>query len=381
MIFKFFISRQRNALRTVLQTLIVIQCSVAIASAQAPLDVLFIGNSLTYYNELPKVFEELVLGANKKVSTDFNAPGGRSIFEHAHDSITLAKIHARKWDFIVLQGSGPRIAYPETFHTKPYAEGLNILKPIIKANSPSTRIILFMPWAYEDGMTWYEGWRQDFTTMQRDIYHTMLELANTYDLSISPIGWTWYQYLKLKSFPEHYLHLSDWVHPTEKGTYLSACVLYASIFLEESFGNSYLASLNITEAREFQTLADDIVITDSTKWKLSKYIDSTPFTPTNTRYIRNNANSDLILYQNYPNPFESTSQIKFELKRSMPVHIQVFDIKGKSCGVVLNESLEQGIHFHPINGSDLSNGLYFYKVTAGNQIQTQKFQIQKSHSR
>lgn len=353
--------------------------SLSSASENEQLEVLFIGNSLTSYNDLPNMFVELAKSLDKTVYADSHTPGGKSLFRHAQDSITLSKIKQRQWDFIILQGSSRRIAYPETFDDEPHDEGLKMLKSIIKKNCASTRILIFMPFAYEDGMNWYQGWIQGYAAMQRDIYDKTMEHAIKDSLSVSPVGWVWYEFLKSKSFPLHYLFLTDWVHPNEKGSYLTACVIYCSIFLEKTFGSSYLADIETTEAQEFQKLADNMVIPDSTKWMLSAYVDATSSTITHSHFLPNTQNSEVVLYQNYPNPFASQSHFKFELKRSMPVHIQIFDISGKSCGVILNEVREQGIHTISLNASDFSNGIYFVNVTAGKQTVSKKFQIQKSH--
>jgi len=54
--------------------------------------------------------------------------------------------------------------------------------------------------------------------------------------------------------------MSDWYHPTLKGSYLLACVIFSTIFQESSTNNSYYGGLFSTEAAEFQEVASSMVL-------------------------------------------------------------------------------------------------------------------------
>ena len=83
------------------------------------------------------------------------------------------------------------------------------------------------------------------------------------------------------------------------------------------------------------------------------------------------------LYQNYPNPFNPITRIKFEIpgavkRKTLDVRLIVFDILGKEIQTLVNEQLQPGTYEVTFDGSNLPSGVYFYKLTAGNYIETKK---------
>src|SRR5438045_6727330 len=69
-----------------------------------PIRVLFIGNSYTYVNDLPKMLAELAkAGKQRPLEHDRETPGGCSLEKHWKDGKAVKKIEAGKWDFVVLQ--------------------------------------------------------------------------------------------------------------------------------------------------------------------------------------------------------------------------------------------------------------------------------------
>ncbi len=86
---------------------------------------------------------------------------------------------------------------------------------------------------------------------------------------------------------------------------------------------------------------------------------------------------DFILYQNYPNPFNPSTTIKFTIPKSEKVIIKVFDVLGKEASELLNEKKSAGTYEIEFSGSNLSTGVYFYRMQAGNFIDTKKFLLVK----
>ena len=68
--------------------------------------------------------------------------------------------------------------------------------------------------------------------------------------------------------------------------------------------------------------------------------------------------------QNYPNPFNPTTKIDFELPYDSKVSILLYDISGREVGKLVNEQLTAGYHNVQFNGSNLSSGMYFYRINA-----------------
>ncbi|MBU2554332.1 MAG: T9SS type A sorting domain-containing protein, partial [Bacteroidetes bacterium] len=85
------------------------------------------------------------------------------------------------------------------------------------------------------------------------------------------------------------------------------------------------------------------------------------------------------LYQNYPNPFNPVTNIKFHIPKTTHVTLKVFDILGREVATLVNEVKEVGVHhseFH-IPNSALCNGVYIYKLTAGNFTAQKKMIVLK----
>ena len=161
------------------------------------------------------------------------------------------------------------MAYPEYYTAHPAYPALVTLKGKILDNCASTRIIYCLPWAYEDGMTWL-GWPDTYEDMQLKIYNRTIEYSNDIGFTIAPVGWAWNKVLVDKEFPLHYLHLRDWNHPSSKGSYLMACVIFSTVFQESSVDISYYAELPKDEAVYFQTVASNIVLDSLHVWNISK---------------------------------------------------------------------------------------------------------------
>jgi hypothetical protein len=100
------------------------------------------------------------------------------------------------------------------------------------------------------------------------------------------------------------------------------------------------------------------------------------------RNISNEIPTETKLYQNYPNPFNPATIIKFQIKDSRFVSLKVYDIQGKEFATLVNEKLNAGVYEVPFSinqfsGNQISSGMYFYKLEAGNFSQTNKFIILK----
>lgn len=71
------------------------------------------------------------------------------------------------------------------------------------------------------------------------------------------------------------------------------------------------------------------------------------------------------LNQNYPNPFNPETTIKFELPYTSFVNLSIYNLIGEKVATLVNEQLEQGVHFINFKGNNLASGLYVFRLSAG----------------
>lgn len=78
------------------------------------------------------------------------------------------------------------------------------------------------------------------------------------------------------------------------------------------------------------------------------------------------------LEQNYPNPFNPSTTIKYDIPEASLVTIKVYDISGKEVVTLVNENKNYGRYEVQFNGDNLSTGVFYYKITAGNFTEVKK---------
>jgi hypothetical protein len=87
--------------------------------------------------------------------------------------------------------------------------------------------------------------------------------------------------------------------------------------------------------------------------------------------------SELALKQNFPNPFNPTTQITYQLPRQSDVRLEVFDMNGRQVATLVNQSVSAGTHTVNFDASDLSSGIYMYRLQAGTTVLTRKLTLIK----
>ena len=245
-------------------------------SGNDPIKILFIGSSYFNFNNLPYIFESLAVSSGKNVHIEQRIPNGWYLDNHANSNETEMIINKNNWDFVILQGGGTNTAYPDYFTEHPVLPALEILKNKIYENCESSKIIFCLPWAFEDGMTWYNNWTDTYKDMQIKILNNTIKFCKEIGLKIAPVGWSWYKVLEEMNYPLHYLHKSDWNHPSRKGSYLMACVIYSTVFLKSTTGIPYYNSILEEEAIYFQNVSSKTVFDNLSLWNLVDENDSTP---------------------------------------------------------------------------------------------------------
>lgn len=83
------------------------------------------------------------------------------------------------------------------------------------------------------------------------------------------------------------------------------------------------------------------------------------------------------LVQNFPNPFNPETRIRFTISRDSDVRLNVYDIAGRKVKTLVNRRLESGFYEVPFNGGGLASGVYIYRLVTGETVITRKMTLIK----
>ena len=223
--------------------------------------VLFLGNSYTSVNDLPTMFGDLAWSGGHRVETGVQAPGAWTFADHAGSPDTRTILNSKAWDVVVLQEQSqiPSVASARQAEMYPAARKLVSLVREVGAEP-----LFYLTWAHRDG--WPVNGMPDYASMQKAIDDGYLGIAVEQHVAVAPVGVAWMSLVG--QLPDSSLWQDDGSHPTTMGTYLAACVFYATVFSKSPVGLSYHAGLSDTDAAVVQAAAADTVLQNASRWGL-----------------------------------------------------------------------------------------------------------------
>ena len=243
------------------------------AISQTNKKVCFIGNSYTYFNDLPGILEDMAAADGNSLLTDQHTPGGSTLQMHSTNATALNKIASEDWDYVVLQDQSQRPSFPWTQVTSdvfPYAA---ILCDSIRSANPCAVPLFYNTWGRRDGDAQWDS-INTFDKMNERLFNAYGYMANEHSAKRSPVG-IGFDHIHNDANPpvtHTELYTSDGSHPSVYGSYLAACLFYELIFDQNSEGNPFMPS-GISNSQGFylQTVAHhiltevDSVVTDFTQ--------------------------------------------------------------------------------------------------------------------
>lgn len=190
-------------------------------------NVLFIGNSYTHYNNMPKIFEKISNSKGKSVYADTIAVSNSTLKEHAQRSSTYTKLKSKKWNVVIIQGFSREFAKDSlTIATESIPYVGQLIDSARKYN-PCSQIYYYMTWGYQDGFSEDSTLNTNEKMFER-VKKGYLQLQQTYPYPIIPVGLVW-QELRTKH-PEINLFQKDLQHPNLEGSFTIASCFYSSLY-------------------------------------------------------------------------------------------------------------------------------------------------------
>lgn len=191
---------------------------LATFGAQAdPLKVLFVGNSLTYYNEMPMMAAAMSEREPRPMRIAFAVRAGASLKQLWNETDARQKIARTHWDYVVIQG------------------GAGAAGPLKNIDDFNDYLARFAAEARRSGAEplFYQVW-----SLKEPAEHeaASLQSARRIRARVIPAGGAWYDLTNSGRFTQLD---SDGIHPNLLGSYLIACTHYSTIYDKSAAGSKY----------------------------------------------------------------------------------------------------------------------------------------------
>jgi len=241
-----------------------------IGFAQLKKEVLFVGNSYTYVNDLPNLVKQIALSFGDTLLYESSTPGGSSFSAHSTNTQTLSKINQQQWDYVVLQAQSQEPSLSPGYVNANVLPAAQILIDAIESNSLCIEPLFFMTWGRKFGdasncvpyppVCTYLG-------MQERLRTRYLDMSFTDNASCSPVGMAWKK--SIAQNPSLELYSPDESHPSIYGSYLAACTFYATIFKKSAVGSTYWPNaIDSATAYSLQQIGSSTVLDSLGVWNI-----------------------------------------------------------------------------------------------------------------
>lgn len=363
-------------------TLILATFLVAISASAETKKALFLGNSLTFFNDMPQMVEDLALPMGDELIWESNTPQGFRLQDHASASTSLNLIAEGDWDFVILQEQGQLPAL-EDADSEPFFVAAEYLVNYIRDFNDCAIPLFYLTPARENGdeincpdwppVCTYEG-------MQELLAERYYEVCDTHRAWCSPVGEIWENVLDQTDIN---LYDMDGIHPSPEGSYLIASTMYVAMFEQNPITSTFEGGIDQADSQTIREAVWDLWENVDNAWKrydlmtaditisgdgpgyeilveTSSYVDSVVVTDGGNTYVWfDGSNSFLFLTQD--TYFEATAysscvQETLEFLDSIIVAVSVAELLEQRFGMYPNPANDQLNFDVPVSGElEISN--------------------------
>ena len=215
----------------------------------AETSALFIGNS--YSAQIRKTFTQLIKHEKRPLHVEFKVSGGWTLTKHLQDTKTTELIKSRQWTYVVIQEQSQTPAY--RYSQVSFFKSSKELAKLIKNQNATP--LFYMTWGRRDGDTQNIKLAPTYLEMQKRLTEAYTQIAKESKSELAPVGLTWQEVREQAPELGKQLYKNDGSHPSEKGAYLAALVIYCKILKLTPNQISYRASLTDAEVTLIKTAA------------------------------------------------------------------------------------------------------------------------------
>lgn len=247
----------------ILASLLLLSATFAVQGATNATDsvrVLWIGNSYTYFNDLPAMVKEIANTQGIPIANTEVLKGGERLKGHLANPRLTELLKKGGWDFVIVQENSSLPAYDTEFvrrETYPYAHAIDSLAHL---GSPDVKVVFYMTWGHKHGnIRPREGYPlcDTYQGMQERLKTSYLEMTYQNNAICAPVGMAWAETRQQR--PDIILYCQDLFHPAPAGTYLNAVTIFATMY-PRHFQTDYTAGLTPADAEYLQQIGQDTVL-------------------------------------------------------------------------------------------------------------------------
>jgi hypothetical protein len=179
--------------------------------------VLFVGNSLTYYNELPLMLQAVAAQAGMPIEVHAVTIGGASLQDHFRDRTALAEIARGRYQLVIMQ-QGPSSLAESQEHLREWS-----LRFATEIRASGARPALYMVWPERARFAYFGA-----------VHESYRNAAVAVEGMLIPAGQTWLEAWQID--PQLALYGPDEFHPSPLGSYAAALSMFCALFRQSPTG-------------------------------------------------------------------------------------------------------------------------------------------------
>lgn len=218
---------------------------------------LFIGNSFTYFNDMPYTFLNMIKTVDRDATVDSLAYGGYSLAQYADEEtevgkMAISKIVSYEWDYIILQEQSILPCTDKDGFISTVKKLCTIISQI------GAKVILYETWAYRKNSEKLASTGMTYDEMNSRLSEAYNDAANQTGASVARVGDLFAQIMCSENIT-HLINQNDNYHPSTSGSYLAACVIFKTITGKQTIGLPCPSNVSLYNLSLIQKITDSCI--------------------------------------------------------------------------------------------------------------------------
>lgn len=221
------------------------------------MQVLFIGNSFTYFNDMPYTFLNMAKTVDPDSRVESIAYGGYSLAQYCDEDtevgrLVISKIVSYEWDYVVLQEQSLLPCTDE----KGFVSAVKRLCGIV--SQIGAKVILYQTWAYAENTDKLLSTGMSYREMSEKLVAAYGKAAAESGATVAPVG-EMFARVKDSGYITRLINANDGYHPSSTGSYLAACVIFRTITGKSTIGLPCPSNVSLYNLSVVQKLTDSVI--------------------------------------------------------------------------------------------------------------------------